>query len=333
MPCLCLLMSNERKTYSPKLVRPVGIYPPVSRNGYHIEQDDLGLTKNGWPLTHKESKMKTEEKLAEMLTTSTGRALCDSGDAYGRNWSRNQKAVKLSGLTAVEHFMAQKESIVEFSDRRGELEIEVTHNVFHWLRNRLHYDEVEDEKFREFGEQPEHEDKSWLEIAHEYVEKVAASHGIYGDATEPASFNTYNGECLLSQVLQFYLYQSEDNVEYVLLQIHQGCDVRGGYTRPVIFEMTEDTAMFENARATLWAENTLDPKQMTMLGVVQDNSHDWSTDDAYHWYADGCSSGDRLDECTPTDDESKRGDGEHVYIDDEGNGYSPRNGAMLEVSS
>jgi|TARA_R110002051_G_scaffold11327_2_gene41361 hypothetical protein len=277
--------------------------------------------------------MKTEEKLAEMLTTSTGVAMCDSGDAYSRHWSRNQDAVKLSGLTAVEHFMAQKESIVEFNDCRGELEIDVTHNVFHWLRNRLHYDVLEDEKFREFGEQPEHEDKSWLEIAHEYVEKVAASHGIYGDATEPASFNTYNGECLLSQTLQFYLYQSEDNVEYVLLQIHQGCDVRGGYTRPVVFEMTEDTALFENAQAYLSAENTLDTNQMTMLGVVQDNAHNWFTDDAYHWYADGCSSGDRLDECTPTDDESKRGDGEHVYIDEDGNGYSPRNGAKLEVSS
>ena len=277
--------------------------------------------------------MTTEQKLAEMLTTSTGRALCDSGDAYGRHWSRNQDAVEQSGLTAVDHFMAQKESIVEFSDCRGELEIDVTHNVFHWLKDRLHYDVLEDERFCKFAEQPDQDDKSWQETAHEFVEKVAASHGIYGDATEPASFNTYNNECLLSQVLQFYLYQSEDNVEYVLLQIHQGCDVRGGYTRPVIFEMTEDPAMFENARATLWAENTLDPKQMTMLGVVQDNSHDWSTDDAYHWYADGCSSGDRLDECTPTDDVSKRGDGEHVYIDDEGNGYSPRNGAKLEVSS
>ena len=109
--------------------------------------------------------MTTEEKLAEMLTTSTGRALCDSGDAYGRHWSRNQKAVELSGLTAVEHFMAQKESVVNFSDCRGELEIEVTHNVFHWLRNRLHYDEVEDEKFCKFADQPEHEDKSWMEIA------------------------------------------------------------------------------------------------------------------------------------------------------------------------
>tara|TARA_R100001163_G_scaffold29715_1_gene23627 strand:+ start:654 stop:1484 length:831 start_codon:yes stop_codon:yes gene_type:complete len=276
--------------------------------------------------------MTTEEMLAAMLTTSTGRALCDSGDAYGRHWSRNQKAVEQSGLTAVEHFMAQKESIVEFSDCQGNLEIEVTHNVFHWLRNRLHYDEVEDEKFREFGEQPDQEDKSWLETAHEYVDKVAGSHGIYGDASEPASFNTYNGECLLSQVLQFYLYQSEDNVEYVLLQIHQGCDVRGGYTRPVVFEMTEDTALFDNARAYLYAENTLDTNQMTMLGVVQDNSHHWDTDDSYNWYADG-SGGDELKEYTPTDDESKRGDGEHVYIDEDGNGYSPRNGAKLEVSS
>ena len=32
----------------------------------------------------------TERKLTAMLQENTGRSMLDSGDAYGRNWQRNQ---------------------------------------------------------------------------------------------------------------------------------------------------------------------------------------------------------------------------------------------------
>ena len=39
----------------------------------------------------KTDKRKVEKLIYKMLITSTGVALMDSGDAYGRHWQRNQK--------------------------------------------------------------------------------------------------------------------------------------------------------------------------------------------------------------------------------------------------
>ena len=95
-----------------------------------------------------------------------------------------------------------------------------------------------------------------------------------GDSLGPFITNTYNGEDLLSQVLQYHyatitegpdceqaetetiqsLLASEiDGRAFVLLAIHGGCDVRGGYTRPRFFWITDDDgiSIFDNARCSL----------------------------------------------------------------------------------
>jgi len=64
-----------------------------------------------------------------MLRENTGRQMLDSGDYYGRNWQRNQFL----------DFDAQPESIMETYVRKGELDLSVTHNVYHWLSERLEY--------------------------------------------------------------------------------------------------------------------------------------------------------------------------------------------------
>src|SRR5690606_21387600 len=57
------------------------------------------------------------------------------------------------------------------------------------------------------------------------------------------SWNTYNGEEFLSQTLQgtnLHLRGNESNFEfpdYVLLQVHNGADVRGGYTDAKLFKL------------------------------------------------------------------------------------------------
>lgn len=282
----------------------------------------------------------TEQAIAEQLTEGTGRALCDSGGAYGRNWQRNQKAVELTGGDAVKHFEGLDESTVQFDIYKHgkevnewQPEIAVTHNVYHFLKDRLHYSPAEDEKFLAFAELPENKDESWLANMEAYVENRLTEDNSH---REPRCVNTYNGEDLVSQVLQFTEYTAEETesqfeVDYVLLQIHQGCDVRGGYTRPVAYEVSEEYALYDNCRATLWAGNTLDKRQLTFDGKEQDNSHSWYTDDGYHWYADD--NGEQLESYTATDDATKRGDGVHLYIDDDGNGYSPINGALLKVSN
>ena len=49
------------------------------------------------------------------------------------------------------------------------------------------------------------------------------------------TYNTYNGEChTLTQVLQGTNLGGPYS-EYVFLQVHGGCDVRGGYTAPRVY--------------------------------------------------------------------------------------------------
>ena len=58
------------------------------------------------------------------------------------------------------------------------------------------------------------------------------------------SFNTYNWDCNLSQTLQWtYVVEESSNDWYVLLQVHQWCDVRGGYTDAKMFYLWNDQRM------------------------------------------------------------------------------------------
>jgi len=45
---------------------------------------------------------------------------------------------------------------------------------------------------------------------------------------------------MLSQVLQGTIVEHDEYGRYIILQIHNGCDVRGGYTQPRIFRLLED---------------------------------------------------------------------------------------------
>lgn len=49
---------------------------------------------------------------------------------------------------------------------------------------------------------------------------------------------TYNYENVLSQDIQFLLF-NYDGLDYVLLQVHNGCDARSGLTRPRVFELND----------------------------------------------------------------------------------------------
>ena len=89
----------------------------------------------------------TEAKLIEMLQENTGRHFLDSGDHYGRNWQQNQGV----------NFKAQPEGKLEFWNRKGELDILPTLNVFHFLKERLEYNEELNEQYREFCEREETE--------------------------------------------------------------------------------------------------------------------------------------------------------------------------------
>lgn len=210
----------------------------------------------------------TKEILASMLKENTGRHFLDSGGAYGRHWQRNQ----------VRDFDAEPESVIEFHVyRHGEApqaDILVTHNVYHWLEKRLSYDEGWDKRFHRWASLPGNQDEGWLSLMEGWVtrniEKGRFDEETYGGGSAPSTTNTYNGEELLSQVLQFTEFRI-DGRDFVLLQIHGGADVRGGYTAPRVFEVIEEAGMYDVARGSIGCK----------CGAY------WTTDDGSHWYAEG----------------------------------------------
>lgn len=163
-----------------------------------------------------------QERIYQMLTTSTGSHMLDSGGYYGRNWERNQ-------LRTIESFIDEP---VATLDEYGSLDISIFHHLDNCLRLAIELD-------AEYVEFTKDSDAGYLEDIEAFIDYIGAISG--------ASVNTYNHESALSQVLQYQMF-TLDGVEYVALQIHQGADVRGGYTRPVIFKCSFEDIAYESAR-------------------------------------------------------------------------------------
>lgn len=261
--------------------------------------------------------MTTKEAIAGMLVTSTGAALCDSGDAYGRHWQQNQKAAE-GFASPVEYFESLPPATMYLSRYGAEYEEEtrpeVEINVYHWLCNNLgDFCENDTEEFWQWSRWPRNQDKDWPQLMDEWAEQETMG------GMEYAIVNTYNGTCLLSQTLQFLEYGGK-----VLLQIHQGCDVRGGYTKPHIFGAYDGLYGFSSA--TIGVVSANEPETLDAPMTKQPPS--WYTDDGWNWYPNG--NYDALHKYRMTDDEERRGKG-WVYVDEDGNGYCPITGRLLYV--
>ena len=182
--------------------------------------------------------MTTQDVIHEMITENTGSHMLDSGGAYGRNWQRNKEK-------SIEAFAAEPQvSFDEITDYEKEsTDICYTVSLWHYLTGdhdgaaQLMIDDI----CREFNKVNTTADNWDSDLMYglssegaEYLQNFDAS---IGDA-----WNTYNGENTLSQVLQGANVEI-DGDEYVLFQIHGGCDVRGGYTDARLFKF--DTAYQE----------------------------------------------------------------------------------------
>lgn len=160
-----------------------------------------------------------QQEVYAMLTENTGKHISDSGNAYGRHWERNHSKT-------IEDFENEPESIVVFDKRYNYFERTVS--VFHYL-SQLELDEVCDE-FNSLNRDAKDWDGEYYgvsEKAQEYLDNKGFS--------EEYTFNTYNGDSDLTQVLQGAWIRDEEGEVYLLLQIHGGCDVRGGYTNARLF--------------------------------------------------------------------------------------------------
>lgn len=173
--------------------------------------------------------MTTETKETNLQTFlrycryNSGSHFLDSGGAYGRHHEKPAIAEKCPEV------VCEARSF----DYKGERRVDVTATIEtgHFLAGKLNIDREMQAQFEEWAAD---RDESWYESAQVFCEEVL-------NLTKAASDNVYNHEQDLSQVYQWFIYQSEgasrdwiyDSDALTVVFIHTGCDVRGGYSAPL----------------------------------------------------------------------------------------------------
>lgn len=209
----------------------------------------------------------TEKIIDKMLKENTGRSILDSGDFYGRHYERNANRT----------FENEESSGLSF--RFGYLEY--SKNLYHFLINHLQYnvrltnslisfcDKTDEDGYTPYDKLIE----LWLK---EKSKHFKISDGLYGESDKPISDYTYNNENSLSQDFIYTIF-GLDGDSHVIIQIHNGCDARGGFTEPKTFDFDQgsDTFLIDIHDGYIYCESN--------------KNHNWFTDDSHHWYYDGMS--------------------------------------------
>lgn len=198
-------------------------------------------------MSSKYANVTTKDIVIQMLTTNTGRHILDSGGAYGRNWERKQ-----GRDFASEPKITSEAWVYGCEDGKpGTLDLTGTVSLYHWMMHNLEFDA---NLQTELDYMIEHEwpNDSGLEVARKFAEQMQEllnpdAYGFF----EPREVNTYNMECDLSQTIQFVTanldpcgYRGEES--HLILQVHGGCDVRAGYTMPVVFRIRTERYEYES---------------------------------------------------------------------------------------
>jgi len=168
-----------------------------------------------------------KEILYEMLVEDTGCALCDSGDHYGRHWQQNQNRTLADFENAPD--------VTWETDSDGKLyPCGYTISVFHYLSRQLDVDEI-CERFNKINLAADNwDDDRFYGVsakAGRLLDKLGCDVG--------RGFNSYNDPDHLSQTIQGQ-HITINGRYYLILQIHGGCDVRGGYTTARLFVLDND---------------------------------------------------------------------------------------------
>jgi hypothetical protein len=181
--------------------------------------------------------MKIENLVYKMITESTGIHLLDSGMGEGRHWQQNQKKT-------LKDFQNEKPIDFEIEGWRSKedktplnsKDINYTVSIYHYLTTTLELGGICN-RFNRL--KCEEWNADYYGISQKQQNILIDKLGL-----NPVwdSFNTYNGDETLSQTLQGQFFSSDgtDYPDYVLLQIHNGADVRGGYTDAKLFKLEDD---------------------------------------------------------------------------------------------
>jgi hypothetical protein len=297
---------------------------------------------------------RTEEVLLAMLRENTGRHFLDSGGEHGRRWQSNQTRDLLCETAAVVTF---RHWSIEFEHRTLHWlceRLEVDDDA-----NEAFDDQFLEEKSQGGDEPSWYELREtfpewfarWRGRGCEAAgggcesepicghcdgsgscdgeENSYSATGIYGDG-QSITVNTYNEDNLLDQVLLFTYFELRAGAGrggcvgvYVVLQVHGGCDVRGGYTRPRVFRVTRDEGVeiFDYRRGTIFCRGG-------------EHSHRWTTDDGgAHWYFEGAcgrGSGPQLERYEWRTISAHDGwEPGFLCVNDDGGGFCPLCGSLL----
>ena len=167
--------------------------------------------------------MDTKQIIYGMLTENTGTHFLDSGGSDGRMWQSNAKKT-------MQDFENEDEQSYEFDFKYNE--IYRTVSVFHYLTNNLEIDDI-CEHFNKL----QNDNDNWDAKGDFYGVSLEAGNflNILNNVEIQRSWNTYNGDSDLSQILQGTTLEINGEY-YFIIQIHGGADARGGYTHAKMFK-------------------------------------------------------------------------------------------------
>lgn len=173
------------------------------------------------------AKKSLKQTIVEMLTENTGSHFLDSGGAYGRNWQRNK------GKTIAD-FESQPSAILTIykGEHNGNpyADLNPTISLYHAMNHALELDDL----CHEFNSL---ECDNWNGEHYGTSSDQCEWLDEHGFNPEGGAFNSYNWQSNFSQVIQGQALDLNGNA-YVLLQVHGGCDVRGGYTNAKLFKLS-----------------------------------------------------------------------------------------------
>ena len=177
------------------------------------------------------------EAISMMLKENTGKELMDSGGAYGRAWQR----------CANDDFEVKPESTIELSNGGSVMLLKSTYHFF-----KAFFDITERSKQleKDFWNMIDgNADETYGEITDEWVRKILTDGFVFVDEDGEedkerfryrSSGYTYNGENALDREYVYtFLRDRNDYETYIIVQTHNGCDARGGFSSPHIFALDD----------------------------------------------------------------------------------------------
>ena len=204
-----------------------------------------------------------KKEIIAMLQENTGRHFLDSGGAYGRHWERNSKLPN-----TIKYWDSTPSAWLNVYGGKYS-EIYGTISLYHFLVRSLSWDEEVtklNKLWDKFWRADEDTYKSWDKLMDEFHAKYKEKY-YFDEKNHLSSFYTYNEENALNQ--DFIWIKLSD--EFCFIQIHGGCDARGGFTVPKIFKWSE--------------ENIYDFSRYT-IGCSKERDHYWDFDGVRFSYSE-----------------------------------------------